>query len=416
MLRVVGKGAPLVVTDDEIAVHDGRSDELDSLVKSFDDRAQRGGTEWASASGIVVPTGEPSPGLVMLPQYHVVRDSPSVELRNYFEKITGGRLLLDVAPNFIWTPFDLRGFYRAHRPLGKAFEAANSVSLESVMCVLASLAFRVPFGWSKLGLQAIWRHWQRAYDVFSYEVLLAEIEAFLPHGGLILGLTDEERAVVDVPSAVRFLSLSDDDRDRIDIAWPGPHSVLRPAGKVWLLDYSWIGRQLHSLFYGVPIVDGSFKGDALESLVRSGGSVLPSGPCKADDGTSKQFDAAFACGNRLVIAECKAINRSIGFHRGDPKAIRYRVDRMNEALNQVDEAAAWLRAHPKGTNYDVSAFESVVPLAVSPFVEFLPSLSTFYWLAEHLPRVLTPAELDHALSESSFDSVVWNLVTVQAIE
>ena len=38
MLRIVGKGAPIVVDDSPVFVHDGRSEELGRLVEIFDSR------------------------------------------------------------------------------------------------------------------------------------------------------------------------------------------------------------------------------------------------------------------------------------------------------------------------------------------------------------------------------------------
>jgi hypothetical protein len=150
----------------------------------------------------------------------------------------------------------------------------------------------------------------------------------------------------------------------------------------------------------------------LEELVRGGSSELPVGPCINNGFEQKQIDAAFRLGNRLVITECRAKTRSIAFDRGDPRAIQYRQEFVDKVLKDVDEKARWLAMSPKGRNYDVRWAQAIVPIAVTPFVEFIPSLATNYWLAQALPRVLTPQELRAALDNGAISNATQNLVQV----
>lgn len=71
----------------------------------------------------------------------------------------------------------------------------------------------------------------------------------------------------------------------------------------------------------------------------------------------------------------------------------YRNDKIDATLREVDSKAKWLARNPKGTNYDISRFGSTLPVAVTPFAEYIPSEARFYWLEEGVPRVLTPEEL-----------------------
>jgi hypothetical protein len=113
----------------------------------------------------------------------------------------------------------------------------------------------------------------------------------------------------------------------------------------------------------------------------------------------KQIDAAFDLGEILVIAECKAKSRSIAFDRGDPTAIDMRRDLVEQALNESGEEAHWLNACRKGTKYDITKYQYLLLVDVTPFKEFIPSLSPRYWITETLPRVLTPDELRDAITE-----------------
>jgi hypothetical protein len=118
-------------------------------------------------------------------------------------------------------------------------------------------------------------------------------------------------------------------------------------------------------------------------------------------GESKQIDAAFCYQDCLLIAECKAFARSFGIDRGDPESLRFRLRKLNQALSEADKKARWLAATPIGTNYDVSRYRAIIPIVVTPFCEYIPSLDSWYWLTPEIPRVLSPPELTESVSNSA---------------
>jgi hypothetical protein len=190
--------------------------------------------------------------------------------------------------------------------------------------------------------------------------------------------------------------------------WPdlgGPHSLFLPLNDDrFFIDYAWVQRVLYNLFFNIRVSDQNFKGDALEEIVHRRRSVLPTGPCLALNGESRQVDAAFEVGDSLVIVECRAVARSFGVDRGDVRAIQFRTELVDRTLNDIDEKARWLAANPVGTNYDVRKYKSIIPVGVTPFVEYMPSLDPFYWLNEKTPRVLTPFELKNALDDGTLEA------------
>lgn len=150
----------------------------------------------------------------------------------------------------------------------------------------------------------------------------------------------------------------------------------------------------------------------MEELVHAGESVLPDGPCRLPDGVEREVDAALAVGKTLILAECRAFGRSFGIERGDPASIEFRNNKIRKALADADEKASRLAAAPVGRNYDLSAFDRIVPVAVTPFAEFIPSLDQHYWLTADIPRVLTPPELDDAIKAGVFGKELPNTLPV----
>ena len=175
----------------------------------------------------------------------------------------------------------------------------------------------------------------------------------------------------------------------------------------------WLGRRLYDLFAGVSVPEQRFKGKALEDIVGCESSVLPTSPCKAHDGTKKQIDSAYDVGTHLVIVECKAVARSIAYDRGDPKAINFRQENVVERLlTEVDEKARWLAQHPIGRNFDISKYSDILPIGISPFVEFMPSKRSRYWISEDYPRVLMPGKLNKILEDPSNIKNAFNRVSI----
>jgi hypothetical protein len=422
MLRIAAKGAPIVVDDSDDCVWDARSPELARLVWSYDCRWAGWRGPATSAAGVVfdpVPMRRDRPGIEFLPSYNVGR----IDLDQYggfLSEVCGFPVGGPMPTNFIWFPFDLRQYREAHLGFSEAFEHKHGVNMDALLTILVALCQRVWFAWRHAGTpvqraELLLRHWHRAYEgPHEREFIRGEIDAFVPIAAGRLGWAGRAISQDQLDAAFAFLELDSAKRVDIDLAYAGPHYVFLPYGSELLfIDYAWVDRRLYDLFLGVQVDDQNFKAIALERMVRQGGSVLPRLACRAPDGHSKQIDASFAVGDRLVIVECRAVWRSVAFDRGDPEAIRYRNDKIDGLLADVDAKAHWLAARPVGANYDVTHFVDILPVGVSPFVEYIPSLGTRYWLTGDLPRVLTPSELRLALEDGSLGNVSTNLVAVQ---
>jgi hypothetical protein len=161
----------------------------------------------------------------------------------------------------------------------------------------------------------------------------------------------------------------------------------------------------YNLFYEVKLDDQRFKGAILENLVQSKDSPLLRKKCNALDGSSKQIDTAFSISNTILIVECKAKGKSFGFFRGEANAINFRNEFIIDSLKSVDNKAKWLALNPLGKNYDIRTFKHIIPVVVTPFVEYIPSLNDWFWLGDRIPRVLTPRELKRRISDGTIKKV-----------
>lgn len=416
-LRIIGKGASLRVVDDPIAFYDDRSDELDKLVHIYDDRSVGMGM---SATGTVFPQDFdkwPASGGIFLPVYNV-NALPFDIFNKMFQKFYGFEFSQETFPNFIWIPFNLAGYFASHKPFAESFEKAHGIPLPWIIGIVGALAYRVRIVWRELGGPRILHYWKRAYEgPYERAYVIKEIEDFLRPASELFGLEIDPKQV-NVQIGIHFLELNDKKREMIDVLLGGPHSVFLPLNDDRIfIDYAWIGNIFYYLFHNIKVSDQNFKGDALEQIVHKGRSVLPIGQCHALNGESRQIDAAFEIDDILLIIECRAVGRSLGVDRGDPSAIQYRINLLNRTLSDIDEKARWLARNPVGTNYDIRKYKNIIPIGITPFVEYLPSLDSFYWI-DTIPRVLTPEELKINLEDRTLKDAVMkstNRVTIPSL-
>lgn len=399
MKRIVGKGAPIqVIPTSEEMVVDRRTEQLHRLVRIFDTRGLGPGFAVSATGTVYDGQNGGVEGTLFMPRYN----ADQVKARDFGTLLSSSTLSIvpDFEPNFIWNKTNLRHFYRAHHYFSEGFERKHGVTLETTLALIGAILFRAAQILTKHELHIL-RYWQRAYEIVSQEFLRNEIEHCLSHAIEWLGM-DVSKKDIDIDKGIGFLMLTDSKQSTIDLATHGPHYVLLPVEEhTYVLDYAWIWLLLYNLFYDVKVEDQNFKGQALEQVVFDSKGPLTNKMCKASDGSSKQIDASFAVGDTLVITECKSKGKSFGFFKGDIEAIKYRTDFVREVLEEVDEKAEWLARHPIGRNYDVSEFKQILPLVITPFIEYIPSLAESYWIGDDVPRVLTPPELETRLADGT---------------
>jgi hypothetical protein len=399
--RITSNGADLIVDHtSEACFFDARSEELNTLVRAYDARES---PFIASATATVFERTSKEVkdgGMIFLPSYNVARTEATV----YAELFSRRRIGISPSAkfNFEWIPFDIKSYCAAHAFLSEPFKQKHGFRFEVMLMVLMALLYRMWEVWLRKPI-FMYQAFQRGYTGPS---LLINVHRIITEDAAACAniLEVKDPSSEELQRAIDFLTLSEKKKSLISIPTGGPCFLFLPSedGRV-IVDFAWVASSLHYLFLGVSLSEKGTKGKLLETLV-GGTSALPTGRCKALDNSSRQVDAAFRYGKTLVIVECKANARSIAYERGDLAALQYRRRAFEEALRQVDDKAAWFAAHPEGTNYDISDIEAILPVVVTPFKEFMPSLDARYWIKPELSRVLMPHELKSVLADPDIES------------
>jgi hypothetical protein len=53
----------------------------------------------------------------------------------------------------------------------------------------------------------------------------------------------------------------------------------------------------------------------------------------------------------------------------------------------------------------VSGYEWIMPIAVTPFAEYIHARDPYHWINQKLPRVMTPYELQAAIEDQTLEIV-----------
>lgn len=207
-----------------------------------------------------------------------------------------------------------------------------------------------------------------------------------------------------------------------------------PEHELWLVDYVNTLPFLQSLAGEVYFTPGrsvaartsTFDRLLAESLERVDGIEaafvadrpdpnLPNVEFRFDGGSqTREIDVPLRRGRVLVAVQTWARNLDLRLSEGEYRAMRRRWEAARRKLRSTDEKYTdYLLHHPEGKRrMGEQGLGYVLPVLCGPFTEPVPSLEPRFWLRplstgsydealRSLPRVLSPAELEHFLSTAT---------------
>ena len=403
-LRSIAKGATITVDHNSKDIfYENPDDKLDRLIASYDSRL---GTGFTSETGTVFSNEKFDTNseifLPVLNSSHISGKHLS-QLTEQFLNIKLG----DQPTNFIIYPYPLKKYITALLPFDNDFKSIFGISYINIVLLLASMCFRYFYMTIVEKRPILINILMRGYEGPSTKAeIVGEIMYFMPHTLEILKGDNPERN--DIEKAFEFLELK--NQESIDFEDFGTLKVFCPVGdNRYYVDYSVIPNILYSLFNQIDLNPHNFRGEILENSIGFN-SYLKTTKLKHKDGSSRQIDFSYLFGDLLIIAECKVVARKPSYFSGSFKSLILRQEKLIEkGLKQVDDKAEWLLERKKGTNYDTENVKYILPVVISPFVEYISSVEHRYWINDELPRALSLEEFRKLLNEFDKDKVLFNL-------
>lgn len=391
LMRTVGKGGTLRIDDAGPDVD--RTIELDELIRSYDMRIDERHSP-SSNIGVAFPGNPKDEFAALAPVYNVQRIPPGFPPEDAPFCVPEGE-----ATNFIVVPIQIGAFLEAHRFASESFRVAKGFRLSSLCAVLAGISWKDFAGRlrdGRLDINGAYNLWQRGYAFASRQVVEEEL---IPWTAYLMRNWRPADAVYVQPEGraiLTYLTLDAAKQKYIGLWSRGPLYPLIPYGDRYLVDVASIAHRLNNEFFGVRH-DQQAKGpifeDTFRAAVREAGlDLLPERELRYSDVERREVDAAVRLGDTLVVCDCKAMERPLNFELGSTSTINTRCTEFDKKVEQVFSLADFLRRRPSGRTYDYSWARDIVPLVVSPFIEWIWSRDSRLWVAPNTPRILSLSE------------------------
>lgn len=411
LLRRVYKGGELYV-ESPTAFYVMHDNETEFLIKNYDKRLSK--VHFATMVGIPFdfPSFDPE-GLpvVFFPQYNIALIEYDRLIINQIEL---GKLgdLPKYIPNFNLVPFDIRTFYESHKPVAPEIGRILGFSYEALMQFLTSLLVRL-YLLMKDKPQVEYQMMQRGYTVISdISSFVEDVYEGTRSTRKILN-SKVEVSLEEIRDVASYFTYTKTSCENLSLWARGPEELFIPLkSNHYCVNYEAFNNILYSMFHGLGITE-DFKGMALEEFLRKKLSRI-SGIRKwkfhkklvYSDTEKKEIDYSFVVRDILFVCECRAVGRSVDFERGKRKALEFRKQKLQKALKESDDRVAWLSSHKNGRNYKIPGSVNVIcPVVISPFVEYLWSKDSELWLADDVPRILTPEEMEEFIKSGHIEKV-----------
>ncbi len=327
----------------------------------------------------------------------------------------------DFVSNLLPYGADLRPYYERLKLFEAVLLAHQGLSAEQVVAFLAAMTMWVATSMPNLAFryQIVQRGWR------IIPTLQWLVDELVPRYQYVhsryFAAADDTTARRHLETILGYVTYRPSDYPVIDLFNLMPIKLLIPVGcppGAFIVDFLMIPAFLQETFslsaritggFG-QIKGGTFEHDAAEYVkrhLRAGTFWKSSTLLKFDSGgpPEREMDLSIVVGDLLVVVECKSYGVPPMYERAKPEFLWARREKLVEALRQVDSLARRLAASPFGRNYEVpESVQYIVPLVLSPGVEYVEVDDPSHWLTDDVPRVCTPSELIQVLEQGDTEA------------
>jgi len=387
-LRRLYKGGNLIIDNGTYYVINNENTEF--LMKSFDN--------------IEIEKDSINAGCSLIPYYNYknisVLEYPFNNFFNLPEITFDASTQKPFIPNFLWFPFDFDSYFINNSFLMDDFYEFFGYTLECFVTVMFLIIFRNIYVCKNNKSYAI-SLIQNAYTaIITQDELIIELVDYSKEISLP-SLENYELNYEEVSKVINYFKLNLENKKDISIATLGPRKIVLPSiDNKYIIDLSGISDIMAKQTHFITGKNVEKKGNIFEEYIkkRIKNSNLTIWECqkilKGYDSTSEEIDISFIDKNVLFICELKCINKSISYITGDFKSLGFRKNKFIIALEQSERKVDWILHHIKGRNFEVpNSIDLIVPIVISPFIEYIWDVSEYYWLCSDIPRVCNINEL-----------------------
>lgn len=324
-----------------------------------------------------------------------------------YKEIFGRHDKIEIDPNYIFSPVNIKTIYEFLVLFEVEFEKYHGFSVKDFILLLWFLGIKF--------FQSITTHYyaqinilNRAYTVSKFHVKEYS-EAFDAQceEAYKLIFNEELNHKIDFVKMLNCFLLTSENRSDIDLWTRGPKRFLYQISEEFMVsDYYCLGNVVSFIVKTLTAVDGevgNVRAISFENAIKSElERLVPEALWKCSEviyaakNGKREIDASFFVDDILIILEAKAVNVSMGFEKGDVKAVNYRINKMKSALKEVDDKAIFIQK-----NYEYlkailpPKIKFILPIVISSYPEYIWEKVEDLFIAEELalPRIITINDL-----------------------
>lgn len=407
-IRRIYKGGTLRVSFSEYEVE--CDEETSKLMKLYDNRYKEGGL--SSLNGVTISNETPT-GII--PMYNTEAELIDQEFLNRLLGIESSVTInKHFVPNFVWAPFDFMQFYKSNKFLKDEFMKCYGFSLKHFVFICFIISADL-IGSCVGNSENVNEMQKRAYRYYvSKKEYIEQLHMLSKQLDFIM----DEKIVIseeEIIKIIDYLTVDFNKRNDMSLTTLGPRKMifsLKNKESI-LIDYLPLLDIILKSTFPLKINDEKekqkgyiFEDFVINELKNSGFTLWENKKeLKQLDGTSKEIDASFIYKNILFICECKSNKQSITFNMiGDYKTLDYRKRKNIIGINDADDKVKWLTKSSEPKNYKIpDSVDYIVPVLITPFVEYIWNLSDGLWINNDTPRIITCDELIKFVKNNSFE-------------
>lgn len=279
--------------------------------------------------------------------------------------------------NFMPVLVNIRNFLGAHDFLSDTFGAKQGYRLEAIVSVLWAigniLTLPEPYLLAKteearlkIFRDTMMNVLQRGYGVYDFEAkkITPRLQSRIKLFSSDINVTDDE-----IQAILNRITLTPERQRSISLWSGGPQHVLIPAGQHQGVFLQSVPMMLNTMFVRVAH-NQSKRGTVFEEAFRRAlsnrGFRFQSGPLQSVAEGEREMDAGVVIGDVLYAFECVSVERPLDYEIGSLTTFSRRSERLDGKVTQVLTLADFLRAEPRGTNYDFTQVREIVPACRFP--------------------------------------------------
>ena len=409
LYRVANKGGEVNLRGSKFTLN--ISDELNFLINLYDKRLSKSNI-FSNVGAYFNSEFNKSDKVIFCPTIQLNVDHaktfPFIDFANEaYRKFFSQHKKIEAQSNFLLGAINLNEIYNFLNLFSTEFYKEYSYSVEEFVVFLGFIGMGLLSNIYENPLFQL-NVLYRAYSLRDHQVegVVSEFRtdfAFIYETLFDKKISEEVLKDLDLRLVVDTFTQQLSKRNELDLWTRGPKKLFHQLSDTKLIvDYTALNSIVAFIAKNIARIDGEsgdIRGGNFEDLIISKiektfgkDKIWIKKQVIESKAVKREIDATLIIEDVLFLIEAKAINLSFGFDKGDKKALDFRKMKMQKAIAESNDKAAFIIKNKDHLNIDLPyAIKFICPIVISSFPEYIwgKSEELFISFTNSLPRILT---------------------------